>query len=65
MKIEEIKNRLQQSANANHKLMHGFRAAVKKELVRQCLEIELEIAKRYAASDHRLWREYGRGDVIC
>ena len=54
-----------QSAVANEKLMRNFRKLLKKQLLRQCLEFELEIAKRYAASDHRLWREYGRGDVIC
>ena len=58
----EFDTKIKQS---NEKLMIGFRLAVKKELQRQCLEIELEIAKQYAASDYRLCLVRGRGDVIC
>ena len=63
VKLDEFKNNL--SSVTNEKLMVGFREQVKKELQRQCLEIELEIAKQYAATDWRLWQKFGTSDVIC
>ena len=63
--LKKLKTETKQSLGTNEKLMAGFRLSVQKELLRQCLEIELEIAKRYAASDHRLCQEYGNGEVIC
>ena len=63
--LENCKTVINQSLGSNEKLMAGFRLSVKKELLRQCLEIELEIAKQYAATDWRLWQQFGTSDKIC